>query len=312
MEEAFDGSVDVGGEVLTGAWRTPRQMLGAQTYDGHASIHDDATARKLGFSRGTIEGPTHFSQFAPLCVAAWGPRWFESGCISAHYRSASFDGERVRALMTAPAGATHATVWMQREDGTEILRGTASVGADNPPSELEQRLQRLEPLEQAVILRDVQVGMKTERMAVRMTADQNMGPLYPFSLSDKLKVITELSPWYTAEGARRSPWGRPIIPVELISVLLKHVKAARPFPVRGPSVGLFADQEIRLVAGPLFVDETYEIEDEVVARSGSRRTESVWVRTRVYRKASDELVATMILNLAILKESYASYEAERG
>src|SRR5262245_24986710 len=73
-------------DALAGPWRTPRQMLSAQIHDSHASIHDDATAQKLGFKGGTIEGPTHFSQFAPLCERLWGRAWFESGCISAHYR----------------------------------------------------------------------------------------------------------------------------------------------------------------------------------------------------------------------------------
>lgn len=36
-------------EALIGPWRQPRQMLHAQVYDAHVSIHDDATARKLGF-----------------------------------------------------------------------------------------------------------------------------------------------------------------------------------------------------------------------------------------------------------------------
>src|SRR6202007_2755378 len=54
------------GEGLAGPWRGPRQMLAAQEYDSHASIHDDATAKALGFKGGAIEGPTHFSQFAPL------------------------------------------------------------------------------------------------------------------------------------------------------------------------------------------------------------------------------------------------------
>ena len=46
-------------------------MLAEQTYDDHVSIHDDATAQKLGFKGGTIEGPTHFSQFAPLGDRLW-------------------------------------------------------------------------------------------------------------------------------------------------------------------------------------------------------------------------------------------------
>ena len=59
--------------LLVGPWRSPKQMLHAQVYDSHASIHDDATAQKLGFQGGTIEGPTHFSQFAPSVRADLGP-----------------------------------------------------------------------------------------------------------------------------------------------------------------------------------------------------------------------------------------------
>ena len=312
MHVPFNEGVEECGDVLRGPWRTPRQMLSAQTYGGHASIHDDATAQRLGFRGGTIEGPTHFSQFAPLCVAAWGVRWFETGCISAHYRSACFEGDRVRAFMNRPRdGATDSTLWMERDDGTEILRGTASVDASNAPSEIERRLYELERLQGAVILRDVRVGMKTARYAVRMDMDRDMGPLYPFTLADKLRVITEMSPWYTAEGASESPWKRPIIPVEMISVLLCHAQRVREFPVRGPSVALFADQEIRLVAGPLFVGEDYDLVHEVVALSGSRRTESMWIVTRVYSPGSDALRAMMILNSAVLKDSYANYETER-
>ena len=288
-------------------------MLATQTYDSHASIHDDATAAKLGFKGGTIEGPTHFSQFAPLGVAVWGTRWFEQGCISAHYRNPCFEGEKVRACMAKPkAGATQTGVWMLKEDGTEILRGTASVGSDNPPSELEQRLTQLEAPGSLVILRDVRAGMKTARKRVQMMPDQHMGDLYPFSLNAKLRVITEPSPWYSTDGGPASPWKRAMIPMEMISVLLNYAKDADPFPVRGPVVGLFADQEIRLIKGPLFVGEAYEIDREIVALSGSRRTESMWIRTHVYAPGSDEVLARMLLNSASLKDSYANYEAERA
>ena len=103
MAAAFDTPIQDDGASLSGPLRTPRQMLAAQEYDAHASIHDDATARKLGFKGGTIEGPTHFSQFVPLCVALWGTRWLEQGCLSAHYRNAAFDGERVQAFVAKPA-----------------------------------------------------------------------------------------------------------------------------------------------------------------------------------------------------------------
>jgi len=308
---AFQTAIEDSGESLVGPWRMPRQLLNNQQYDGHVSIHDDSMAQKLGFKGGTIEGPTHFSQFVPLCVLLWGDKWLEQGCLSAHYRNACYEGDKVRAFIAKPtAGATQTAIWMQREDGTEVLRGTASIGAKNPPSALEHRLTELKPLEKAVILRDVNVGMRSKRISVRMDMTQHMGALYPFSLADKLKVITELSPWYTADGASLSPFKRAIIPVEMISVLCGYAKDADPFPVRGPVVGLFADQEIRLVKGPLFVGEPYEIEREVVFLSGSKRTESTWVKTRVFAPGGNEVLATMLLNSANLKDSFASYAAE--
>jgi len=294
------------GEALAGPWRTPRNMLAEQTYDNHASLHDDATAQKLGFKGGAVEGPTHYSQFAPLGYALWGRRWFEEGCCSAHYRSIVYDGEKVRAFIEkAPEGATVARTWMQKEDGTEVQAGTASVGPDAVTA-LDERLKTLPPLEPAVILRDVKVGAKLPRHEVVMAPDQHMGALYPFSLNEKLAQITEPSDWY----AKASPWGGAIIPMEMISVLLQYASRTGGFPSKGPVVGLFADQEIRLLKGPLMVGETYEIERQVEALSGSRRTESLWVRTRVYRKGTDELLATMLLNSASFKESYPRYAEE--
>jgi hypothetical protein len=310
-ETHFDSAIEDLGEAWAGPWRSPRQMLSAQEYDDHASIHDDATAQKLGFKGGTIEGPTHFSQFAPLGEAAWGRRWFEEGCLSAHYRNAVFEGEEVRAILHKPRlGAAQTIIGMEKRDGTEVLRGTASVGPDAEPTALEARMGTLEPLADPVILHDVRVGMKTGRQSVKMDFDQNMGALYPFSLAEKLKVITEPSSLYAAGG--RSPFERPIIPMEMISVLLQHTARQDGFPTRGPVVGLFADQEIRLIKGPLYVGEAYELEREVVFLSGSRRTESLWVKTRLYRPGGDEVVATMLLNGASMKESYARYAEEHA
>ena len=123
-------------------------------------------------------------------------------------------------------------------------------------------------------------------------------------MREKLKVITEPSAYYSQE---LNPWGRAIIPMEMLSVLFQYRAREDRLPIRGPAVGLFADQEIRLLRGPLFVGESYVTEREVVALSGSRRTESVWVRTTVFA-TDDKPVATMLLNMASIKDSYANYE----
>jgi hypothetical protein len=311
--------------ALCGPLRRPRQMLADQHYDGHKSIHDDATAEQLGLRAGPIEGPTHFSQFEPLLYQLYGQAWFETGCISAHYQNMVVEGEEVRAFAKPAApGQAHARVWAEKRDGTPVLTATASLAPRRPtgpggptepteptePSEIEQRIARLRPATQLVIYRDLRVGQTgaaPER--VRMAFDQHMGDSYPFTLRDKLKVITEPSPWYTAEAGGESPWGRPILPREMISVLLSSSSAAN-LRGRGPAVGLFAGQEIRLIQGPLFVDHPYDLEREVIALSESARTESAWIRTRVFDGETRALVAEMILNHAVMKASYAAYDRE--
>jgi hypothetical protein len=297
---------------ICGPLRQPRQMLAEQTYGGHTSLHDDAMAEKLGFKAGPIEGPTHFSQFAPLLADIWGRAWFERGCISAHYQTMVVEGETVRAFAERPTKGEQATrIWAEKGDGAPVLEASASIGPDHGQTLLEQRLAALRPPEKLVILADLKIGMTgavDER--VRMDADQNMGALYPFSLNQKLAVITENSPWYSHAAA--SPWGRAIIPLEMVSVLANYSSSQARFPVKGPAIGLFADQEIRMIEGPLFVGEDYTLRREIVALSESRRTESYWVRTRIFDGPGKRQVAEMLLNHAVLKHSYVNYEAERA
>ncbi len=288
------------GNTLTGPWRKPRQMLSKQSVSGSASIHDDTTAQQLGFSGGTIEGPTHFSQFEPLAERLFGEAWRRTGCISVHYRAPVFEGEAVRAVATRSSErADYADIRMEKEDGTEVLTGSISVGDDPPQSALRARLEGLDPLAQPVLVANVPVGTRTSRVPVTMECDTPMGALYPFSLADKLAVITEPAERFTRE-----------LPFEMISVLANAKADVEPFAVRRPSIGLFADQEIRLHDGSLLVGETYEVEREVIARTGSRKTESLWTEYRIYRAGTDAVAVTMLLNLASLKASYPAYEAE--
>jgi hypothetical protein len=288
-------------------------MLAEQEYDGHLSIHDGKMARDLGLSDGPIEGPTHFSQFAPLLHELFGDAWFEKGCISVHYQNMVVEGEEVRAFARRVTdGATSTPIWAEKRDGTPVLTGTASIGPDHGETELGRRMARLRPAEKLVILSELEVGQQGagNPEKVIMDFDREMGQLYPFTLNHKLAVITEPSPWYTADGGEASPWGRAIIPVEMISVLTQYTSGLAGFRTKGPAVGLFAGQEIKLIRGPLFVNHPYELEREIIALSESRRTESNWIKTRVYDGETRDLVAEAILNSATLKDSYARYEEE--
>ena len=187
-----------------------------------------------------------------------------------------------------------------------MLEASASLGPDHGQTLLEARMAGLRPPGKLLILEDLSVGLKgAQDELVKMDPDQHMGALYPFSLNEKLARITETSPWYS--DAKASPWGRAIIPLEMVSVLAEYSSHSARFPVKGPAVGLFADQEIRMIEGPLFVGETYLIRREIAALADSRRTESYWVRSRIFDASGKRQLAEMLLNHATLKDSYAGY-----
>lgn len=298
-------------EVLQGPLRRPVNMLTEQTYDGHKSLHDDKEAERLGIKAGPIEGPTHFQQFVPLLADVWGRDWFERGCFSCHFLKMVFEGEEVRAEIDEPApNATRCMARAFKADGTPVLEASASLGPDHGETLLEARMKALRPAADLVILADMKVGLAgAAEERVVMGADQHMGGLYPFTLNEKLKVITENDPMYSDAGA--SPWGRPVIPLELVSVIGNYSSRTARFPVKQPAIGLFADLEIRMIEGPLFVGEEYILRREVVALSESRRVENYWIRTRFYDKTGKIQVAEMLLNHGVMKASYPHYPKER-
>ena len=294
--------------TVTGPWRSPAQMLADQVIGDHASVHDEGMAASVGLAGAPIEGPTHFSQFDPLAVTVWGRRWFEEGCISSHFRTMVVEGERVQASL-ATTGPGSATIDAHKEDGAQVLTGTASVGAAAGPTELDGRLAALGDPGPLFIVDRLSVGMRSSGGTVTMVRDESNGPLYPFSLDDKLARITEPHPWYTAEGGTSSPWGQAIVPIEMVSVLAH--KSGGGFPVRSPALGLFLDLEVRLVDGPVLVDQPYALAREVVGLSQSRRTESYWTRTTLSDVERGTVTAEVLLHQGVFKASYPGYPAER-
>jgi hypothetical protein len=310
MTDAFDTPLtrDAGpeGDTLTGPWRAPRQMLADQEYDGHTSVHDDATADKLGLPGAPIEGPTHFSQFDPLAVALFGQAWFERGCISAHFETMVIEGEQVQATVTCTGtGPASARGRATKATGEPVLSATLTLGDE--PTELDERLARMQAKDpgELFIVDRVEVGHTSPSLPTSMGFDEWNGNLYPFSLADKLRGITEPSPWYVP--GEPSPWGRAVVPTEMLSVLAH--KVGHHLPVRGPSVGLFIDLEVKRHA-PVFVDEPYTLTHQVVCRGQSRRVESYWTRTTIVDSGANT-VCTVLLHQGVFKASFAEYPADR-
>jgi hypothetical protein len=298
-------STDIGrdGDRLVGPWRRPAQMLAEQEYAGHTSVHDDETAARLGLAGAPIEGPTHFSQIDPLAVEHWGPEWFERGCVSSHFLNIVGEGDEVSATLE-PVTATLARVDATKRDGTAVLTATASIGEDDVTELDERRRRALEDPGALHIVDQLEIGM-TETIAepVAIGFDDHNGSLYPFTLADKLARITERSSWYDRNGD--SPWGGPILPTEMISILAHRSNAH--FPVRGPAIGLFVDLEIRYVQGPVFVARPYIVRHSIVGIGQTRRVESYWTESTIVDAERGVHAATVLLHQGVFKASYADY-----
>jgi hypothetical protein len=274
--------------------RHPRNL-----YSGSAgSIHDDATATKLGFRGGTVAGSVHLDQFPPLLVQAFGERWFETGSLSLYFRNATTDGEPVQAFVAAPAGEgpdQQVPAWMTQPDGTLVAEGTASVGEPAEPSALSARdlrqvdpatLRMLRDLRPGDPLGPVEVAVNGERQRVSLTEGYRTEPL----------------DWYGGS----SPWGPPIAsPSTTVSLLYNELLG----PLRerlGPRVGLFGAIEVRFHAGPVLLDRSYTVSGEVVGVSETPKTEVLWFDSRAH-DADGRLVAGMRMMLRSLKASSPLY-----
>jgi hypothetical protein len=299
--------------TLAGPLRAPAQMLAEQSYDGHKSVHDGDAAEKLGLPGAPIEGPTHFSQFEPLAASLWGERWFTHGCISSHFLTMVIEGEEVRAQMTIAGPGVHsAKIEAFKADGTPVLSGTASIGPEHGETELSARLSnaRNNPKPEFHIIDQLFLGQRDSgEDVVTMGFDDHMGNLYPFTLRQKLETITEHVSYFTSDA--QTPWGGPIIPLEMLSVLTGSSSHGTGFKVRQPSVGLFIDLEVRLLNGPVFVGRPYRLEREVVGFGGSKRTESWWTNTTLFDAspgADRSLpVAKVLLHQGVFKASFEGY-----
>ena len=101
--------------------------------EGAGSIHDDATAERLGFRGGTVAGDIHMNQFPPVLLQIFGNEWFERGNLSLNFKNATVDKEQVQVFAEQRTpGNDSIKVWMEREDGMLVplalhLLGNTSI-----------------------------------------------------------------------------------------------------------------------------------------------------------------------------------------
>lgn len=295
MTAVSDSKISVQDGVLAGPLRN--SVNSARNVAG--SIHDDATATKLGLRGGTVAGSIHMDLFPPLFLEAFGQRWFESGNLSLYFTNATTDREAVRAFLRQPSASNDVQVdaWVERDDGMRVAEGTASVGNPGEPSALERR-----PLDRYAegeyrILANIKPGDAIAESEVVLTAEQQ---------ATRMGVITEKLSWY--EGG--SPWGGKIVtPAGYVQLLYAQPVATLRRQI-GSAVGLFGAIEIRNVNGPLLVDHTYEVRGKILALGQSPKTEYFWFETEADDPETGKRIAEMRMLLRFMKASSPLYAGE--
>lgn len=261
------------------------------------SIHDDATATKLGFRGGTVAGSIHLELFPPILLRAFGQRWFEHGTISTYFLNATTDREAVRAFVKQPAqDATDSQVdiWIERDDGMRVAEGTASVGNPEEPSALMRRsLDLFEPGDLR-ILGGLKVGDKFDECDAFLAKS---------TMTDRMKVITEPMDWYI----KPSPWGASIAtPATMVQMLYSQSIATLRAKL-GRAVGLFGAIELRNINGPVLVEHPYRVGGSIVALGQSPKTEYMWFETALNEK-DGKRIAEMRMLLRFMKASSPKYQ----
>lgn len=287
MSESFSFSESSG--VLTGPERAPRNSA---SHLGAGSIHDDATAQKLGFRGGTVAGSLHMEQFPPLLVEVFGTDWLSRGGLSLYFKYATTDGEPVRASAHRPASTdAHRTdVWMDDAQGNRVCDGTATLGGPDPQSAVRQRIASMPAARDLRILANVQPGSLGAAMPIRIAEAD---------LQRRLAVVTEPLPAYSDASLYGHRIATPALQVQVL-----RPSEAKILPRNSDfGVGLFGAIELQLLNGPVFVDYDYETHARILAVGETPKTEYLYYEAFLHDPSNGDEVLSMIMMLRFMKAS---------
>lgn len=289
MTEAAPFEVSEKDGVLSGPLRRPVNV----SRDAAGSIHDDATAQKLGFRGGTVAGNIHMEQLPPLYAALFGRPWTEPGGLSLYFLNATTHGDPVRAMggpvEAAGPNLRRAPVWMETPEGVRVCEGSAWSGAEDPGSALRLRLAAARPPGELRILAGVKVGDEVRDVPARLD-----GP----TCLERVKGVTEPMPCYVRPDSAGRLTAAPAVAIDALRAVEGPL-----FRAQGDFVGLFGAIELQHVGGPVFLDRDYLADGSVVALGDSPKTEVVWYESRLRDAADGRLVARLLMMSRVMKGS---------
>jgi len=263
--------------VWAGPLRAPRNI----SAEAKGSIHDDATAQRLGLTGGTVAGSIHMEQFPPLMAHLFGEAWNKAGGLSLKFKAPTTDREEVRCHARLVTDI-RAEVWMEKPDGTRISEGTASLGPDED-STLQRIVRGLRAPGGLRMLARARAGAEISGVPAIVMAER---------LARHLPGVTEKLAIYES-GA---------LPPNLAIDALRAVERGL-VPVEGPFVGLYGAIELQMLDGPIYAGRAYLARGRLLGFDESPRTEGIWYESVLSDKETGRDVASMIMQSRLMKAS---------
>ena len=147
-------------------------------HDSENKIHDNATARRFGFSGGLVPGVDVYGYMSHPAVERWGRAWLERGTAECRFFKPVYDGDDTTVTATQSGGGIEIAI---ESRGPVCATGRADLPAGPPEAaaldrfrEVAQRLER-PPADEASLATDTWLGLDpypvTPEMAERYLAD---------------------------------------------------------------------------------------------------------------------------------------------
>lgn len=162
------------------------------------TVHEDATAKSLGYRAALIPGAFVYGHVTRLAVQGWGMKWIERGRISARFRRPVYNGDQLtvsRGELQQMSDGVTAAISVSNGEGEEVLTGSIGL-ADNPLPP---------PLPLPVAL---QADPRPEIGSGEMTVGTRVGTrnivLAPEDVAASLATFAETDPTYRERGVVHS------------------------------------------------------------------------------------------------------------
>jgi acyl dehydratase len=291
--DAMHTEYDVG-EIIEdeGALFTPFRMVENYWAQQAGAVQNDEVAKKVGFQGGVVRGVVHIAQMPRVLLAGFGQEWFERGGVASMFIKPTMHGDFVRIGLQEPelgGKDERVQIWVERQsDGLHLVNGTAEIGDPPGGSLTAQMILNTGGADEVRILADHVIGQTTDAVPVRIDsvelAKEPSGPIAPEA-------------WFRTA----SPWGGPI--ANPANVPTAAGRSSGQLNLNSPGiVGMLGAQEVKHVAGPVFLDHDYVSVSELVAVGSSKRSEYAWYEARLLEK-DGTLIAKTTTQMRFLKKS---------